>query len=205
MTLARIDHIIVCAEDLDSGSAHVESALGVTPAGGGAHLGWGTHNRLLSLGDIYLEVIAPNPDDAAPGRPRMFDMDRFSGAPRLKNWVFRTDRLSDAIAYAPEDIGEPEALGRDRFQWEITVPDRGHLPFGGAFPALIQWEGDHPAPLLPDSGCRVVSLTITHPEADAFSTALAPFLGDPRVTIQTGEKITFSAEIDTPSGRRTLA
>ena len=63
-----IDHIVVAAPDLDSGARHVSSLLGVEPARGGAHPRMGTHNRVLGMaGGMYLEVIAIDPDAAAPG------------------------------------------------------------------------------------------------------------------------------------------
>ena len=69
MTLT-LDHLAISATDLASGVAHVESVLGVALAGGGEHAHMSTHNRLLHLGDIYLEVIAINPAAPAPAWPR---------------------------------------------------------------------------------------------------------------------------------------
>jgi hypothetical protein len=40
--------------------AAVERRFGVRAAGGGQHVGQGTHNRLLALGPAtYLEIVAP--------------------------------------------------------------------------------------------------------------------------------------------------
>ena len=60
MSLA-FDHIAVSARTLQEGVDWVEQALGVTMAGGGQHPLMATHNRLLGLGDLYLEVIAIDP------------------------------------------------------------------------------------------------------------------------------------------------
>ncbi len=134
----------------------------------------GTHNRLLSLGDLYLEVIAVNPAAPPPGRPRWFDLDRFSGPPRLTTWICRCDDLPAALAAAPPGTGTPMALARGDFRWEMAVPDDGRLPFDGVFPALIRWHGAlHPAPLLPDHGLRLSRLEVTHPQAGALRAALA--------------------------------
>lgn len=75
----KLDHLAVSARALDEGVAHVEAALGVRLAGGGKHPYMATHNRLLGLGDIYLEVIAPDPEAQAPNWPRWFDLDNFWG------------------------------------------------------------------------------------------------------------------------------
>ena len=84
MSILTVDHLVVCARDLDEGSKYVAERLGVTPGPGGEHAAMGTHNRLLSLGpEAYLEVIAINPVAPAPDRVRWFGLDEFDGPPRL--------------------------------------------------------------------------------------------------------------------------
>jgi hypothetical protein len=61
-----VDHLVVLATDLASGTAWCEHTLGVAPAAGGEHPLMGTHNRLLQLSGpahprAYLEIIAINP------------------------------------------------------------------------------------------------------------------------------------------------
>jgi hypothetical protein len=62
----RIDHVILAAADLDSAAARLEAQLGLVAAHGGRHDGLGTHNRIVPLGDGYLEILAiADPDEAA--------------------------------------------------------------------------------------------------------------------------------------------
>jgi hypothetical protein len=203
--MLRIDHLAVVAERLEDGVALVERLFGIGMAGGGKHPLMGTHNRLLCLGDLYLEVIAPDPNAPHPARPRWFDMDRFAGPPRLTNWVAACDDLAVEVAKGPVGIGLPVALARGDFRWQMAVPDNGQLPFDGAFPALIRWEGTaHPAPALPDHGLRLTRLEIGHPDAPALCAALAGRLVDPRVVIAPAAQVTLCATIDTPAGPRVL-
>ena len=65
-----IDHIAISAGRLQEGVEYVEAALGVPLEAGGRHLRFGTHNRLLNLGELYLEVIAIDPQAEAPFAPR---------------------------------------------------------------------------------------------------------------------------------------
>ncbi len=199
-----LDHLALAAETLEAGVAHVEAALGVTLAGGGQHPLMGTHNRLLGLGDLYFEVIAIDPSAPRPAFPRWFDLDRFAGRPRITNWICRCDDLEAELALSPPGTGAPVALSRADFRWRMAVPADGVLPFGNAFPALIQWEGPaHPAPRLPESGVRLDRLEIAHPEAGALAAALAGRLDDPRVAIVPGAPA-MRAAFDTPHGRRWL-
>ena len=62
----RIDHVIWKATELDDAAARVAREYGLTDAGGGRHVGIGTHNRVFPLGGGYLEVLAvADPEEAA--------------------------------------------------------------------------------------------------------------------------------------------
>ena len=123
-----LDHLAVSAGALAEGVAHVEDALGVRLSTGGQHPAMGTHNRLLRLGDVYLEVIAIDPFATPPGRPRWFDLNNFTGPPRLTNWIARCADLDAALALAPPGSGTPMALARGDLAWRMAVPDDGRLP-----------------------------------------------------------------------------
>lgn len=195
------DHIAVTAATLDEGATHVERALDHRIGPGGRHALMGTHNRLSGIGDgAYLEVIAVDPEAAAPDRPRWFDLDRRSGPPRIGNWVARTDALDDLVARYPE-AGRPLAFTRGEFRWRMAVPDDGALPFDGCFPALIEWQS--PPPTFADTGLRFTSLTLRHPDGGALASILSTMTDDPRIRVEIGPP-QISAAIDTPSGPRRL-
>lgn len=201
--MLTFDHIAISAETLDAGVDWVEAALGVNLAGGGKHPLMATHNRLLGLGDIYLEVIAIDPEGTRPPHPRWFDLDRFAGKPRLTNWVARSDDIDADVAAAPTGIGTPIALARGDYRWKMAVPADGILPFDGAFPALIQWLNVlHPTQALPESGVRLKRLTIAHPQANALRAALS--LSDPRIDVIQGPAKHLTATFHTPHGERSL-
>jgi hypothetical protein len=203
--MLALDHLAVAAETLEAGRAHVEAALGVILQPGGQHAHFGTHNLLLGLEDgLYLEVIAVDPTAAVQAVPRWFDLDRFVGAPRLGTWICRCDDLEAALAQAPAGAGRPVDLARGDLRWRMAVAADGRMPFDGAFPALIQWQGAHPAARLMRSGCRLRRLVVTHPDATVLRGALAGMLSYPRVVIEDGSEIALRAEIETPHGVRVL-
>ena len=202
--MLSFDHIAVSAATLEAGVAWVEQALGVTMAGGGQHALMATHNRLLGLGDLYLEVIAIDRQANPPAQPRWFDLDRFAGPPRLTNWVCRSDEIDAELATAPAGSGLPLTLSRGDYRWKMAVPADGILPFDGAYPALIQWLTPlHPTQALPDTGVRLKTLTIRHPEPEPLRAALR--LTDPRIEITQGAAKSLSATFQTPNGERTLS
>ena len=197
----QLDHLVVTCADLPEGTAWLEEALGVATQAGGRHARMGTHNRLLSLGpDEYLEVIAPDPEAKAPGRPRWFALDR-RGAPGLTNWAVRTDDIEADLVRMPEGSGSPVAMERGDLRWRFAIPDDGEQPLGGASPALLQWDGPHPAPMLDDAGCRLVSLTVRTPHPERLVAAVPR---DARIAVSEGP-FALSAVIRTPSGEKMLS
>ncbi len=204
--MSALDHLVIAADDLDTGADWFRRQTGLELVPGGEHPLMGTHNRLLSLGDAaYLEVIAINPAAPGPDHPRWFDLDRFDGETALRTWVVRCDDLEAALAAAPPGSGVPRAFERGDLRWRMAVPEDGRLPFDNLFPALIEWQSEaHPAPRLPDAGARLRSLTLRHPQGDALRGALAAILDDPRVSVETGERPGLAAVLDTPAGPRRI-
>jgi Glyoxalase-like domain len=209
--VSQVDHLVVTTPSLISGVEWVESVLGAAPARGGEHERMGTHNALLRLGaSIYLEVIASNPDAAAPARPRWFELDRLTdrSKPQLATWVVRTDDIDSVVARCEYRFGQVEPMSRGAFKWLITIPPDGRLPGGGAIPTLIEWQSDeHPARGLEDLGLRLSRLEIFHPAPTNVSGMLRCLgLRDDDIPIEVSENQSsyLVAEIQTPGGTRTF-
>lgn len=204
--MLTLDHIAIGCTDLDAGVATIEAALGVSLAPGGQHVAFGTHNRLLGLGpELYLEVIAKDPTATPPGRSAWFGLDHFAGAPRPCNWICSVADIPAAAALLAEPVGQVVTVARDDLRWDITVPDDGHLPMGGAQPTLIAWGAGvvPPSARLPESGCRLHQWEVIHPKAPELAKQLP--INDPRVVFVPGECPAFRAHIDTPNGRKVLS
>lgn len=199
-----LDHLAVAGESLADAVAHVEDALGVRMGAGGQHARYGTHNRLIGLDDgLYLEAIAIDPDATPPTYSRWFDLDRFTGAARLANWICRTSNLQAALDGIAQDAGVPVKMERGDLRWLMAVPETGILPMQGAFPAVLQWQVPiPPGERLASSGCRLVHLDVAHPEASSLAASLG--LQDTRVRFVAGA-FALQATFDTPHGRRVLS
>ena len=205
-TLA-LDHLAVVARSLDEGTTFVEAVLGAEVSSGGKHPKMGTHNRLLSLGaDVYLEIIAIDPEAPKPSYRRWFNLDSYDGAPRLMNWICRTDNLDAALAAAPAGSGRALSQTRGDLSWTMAVPEFGRLPYDDASPALIDW-GNSPRPThrLPDHGFRLQRLDVFHPAALDLKTDFPALNRLPSVAVREGPEKRLIATIVTPEGNRVLA
>jgi hypothetical protein len=102
--LLGIDHVVLATEDLDAVAADLERRLGLAASGGGRHEVLGTVNRLIWLGDAYLELVAVFDADLAGrswfGRPVLASLERGGG---LVTWAIAMTDLDDALRWAPPD------------------------------------------------------------------------------------------------------
>lgn len=164
----RIDHIIYAAPDLEAAVDVIEKRLGVRAAGGGQHVGQGTHNTLLALGPrTYLEIVAPDPNQPEPAAPRPYGVDGVTRA-GLVGWALTRDDIERAVSEArakgfdPGDVidGHRVTATGSVLRWRLT---RNALT-AGVIPFLISW-GDtpHPASSAPP-GLALESLHIEHPD-----------------------------------------
>lgn len=211
MLATRIDHLVVTAPTLAQGTHYLQQALGVTPQTGGEHPRMGTHNCLLRLGpDLYLEVIAANPQAPSPGRPRWFQLDdkNWNHRPQLATWVARTSDIYGAQAATPIPVGEIHSMSRGSLDWLITIPPDGQLAMQGAAPAFIQWNTQaHPATGMQEAGCSLIGLEAFHPKAQALKSMLQHigFEGQFQATpLPADVQPYLIAHIQTPSGLRQL-
>ena len=173
--MAVIDHLVVAVADLEGAIEWFAGATGVRPAIGGSHDGMGTHNALVSLGDSYLEFIAPDPtqpDPPSSGHPRPFGLDdelaRSDGQPVLVGFAVRPDddetldEVGDRMADAGHDPGYAIDMSRrtpdgELLAWRLTVPTQRTLPF------LIDW-GSTPKPhTTQPAGVQLREFEIVHP------------------------------------------
>ncbi len=170
---SAIDHLVIAAETLEQGANYIHKILGVDIPPGGVHPKMGTHNLLMQLGStMFLEVIAINPNATGPTRPRWFGLDdahtrrSLKDGPALLSWVVNTQDIKSLMQHTGFDFGRAESISRGDLSWYFGLPDDGRLLAGGMLPYVIEWKTDkHPAGAMKNTGCKLGSLTLYHPNA----------------------------------------
>jgi len=200
----QIDHLAYAAPSLEAGMKAIEELLGVAPVKGGQHEGLGTHNALLGLGTgVYLEIIAPDPDQPTPDRPRPFGVDTVN-EPRLATWIARTSELREIVETSRDsgyDPGEIVSLSRRKpdgtlLSWRMALHDEP--PGDGIVPPLIDWgETPHPSADLPNGGA-FVALRAEHPLPDDIRRILRTLQLD--LDVSAGPAPALIATIETERG-----
>jgi len=205
MVPATVDHLVYGSTSLQAGIDELERSLGVRAAGGGQHLGRGTHNALLGLaGPSYLEIIAPDPEQGRPPGPLPFCLENLHQR-GLAGWATRTteiDRLvaeSRAAGYDPGPIESMERLRPDgtTIRWRLTS-----MPYSAStfvVPFVIDW-GDSPHPSVSaPAGASLIALRIEHPDPPTIRHALDALHLE--VVVSHGAEPALIALLDTPRGR----
>jgi len=205
MLATQVDHLVYGVANLGTGIDELERSLGVRAAGGGKHLGRGTHNALLALGGAsYLEIIAPDPEQKPAPGPLSFGLETLERS-QLIGWALRTADIAALVAeaqgagYDPGPIESMERLRPDgtTLQWRLTStpfsPSRFVVPF------VIDWgASSHPSESAP-AGVALIALRIEHPDLATIRPALDAL--HVAVPVAHGPKPALIAVLDTPRGR----
>jgi len=204
--MAVIDHLVYAVANLTEGIDWFEQQTGIRPAVGGAHVGLGTHNALVSFGECYLEILAPDPGQPDPDMPRPFGIDRLDG-PGLVGFAVRptddetiedlVDRCLDA-GYDPGPINDlsRQTPNGDLLAWALTFPSSTTLPF------IIDW-GDTPLPSTTQpGGVKLERFAVNHPMPFEVLGPLAALGLD--IDVLAAERASLTATITGPGGSTEL-
>ena len=200
---ADIDHLVYAVPDLAAGVAAMAALLGVAPTPGGPHVGLGTRNYLVSLGDsCYLEIIGPDPEQPAPSRPRPFGLDRLTGG-RLVSWAIHDRDLERRVEVARSrgfDPGPIQSMSRRSpaglIEWRLSL--RSEPGGDGLVPFIIDWGRTQSPALSSVKGCTLAALRAEHPDPGAVG-AMLEALGS-KLDLSRGAAPALIAKIATPRG-----
>jgi catechol 2,3-dioxygenase-like lactoylglutathione lyase family enzyme len=145
--LLGIDHIVIACRDPDAAAELLRAEVGLEPGGGGRHERNGTFNRLVWLGDSYLELMGVF--DAGLAGQRSIGASALAilqaGTEGFASFAIATDDIRSDVA-ALQALGsslEPPADGQrvrpdgDVVRWQTAISPTVGL---GGLPFLIEHE-----------------------------------------------------------------
>ena len=211
--MIRIDHFALAAQTLEIGQEYILKKTGLTVPFGGVHQGMGTHNCLMATGDdSYLEIIANDPNQPDPSRPRAFNLDdckvmaRTAVRPHIQTVILRTsDAVQDAMK-AQEvgvDLGNIVDAARGDLRWILVMREDRTLALNGTAPPLIEWPaGPHVSKGMHYEGLILTKLTIASPESEALKTLFTAMnVQDGRLRVEYADTKKITATCQLPNGR----
>jgi hypothetical protein len=131
--LLGIDHLVIAVSDPSAAAVALETTVGLAATGGGRHEALGTFNRLVWLGDSYLELIGVwDPARAAAswvGAPTLRLLEAGGG---LATWALASDDLDADVARLREHgaqldgpmPGERRRADGRTVRWRLAAPPR---------------------------------------------------------------------------------
>ncbi len=177
MTVLAIDHVILPVRDLALDSAELEARYGLASVEGGRHPAWGTANRIVPLGNSYVELVAVVDNETA-GRTAFGQWIAAATPGRLLGWAVRTDSIDDVGRRLglPVQTGSRTTPNGAVISWRsvganVAVHESG-LPF------FIQWGGGEPLPGSAAVRHRDGPVTLKLLSVAADQERLADWLGD---------------------------
>lgn len=135
--LTALDHVIIGVRDLDEATRIFRDNLGLVPSGGGVHTSGGTANRIIVIGDTYLELIAVR----TPAEAQQSMVNRLAKGEGYLNFVLSSNDIqADSTAMKNRGISlvgpkrgalnAGEGRSRAWMRTDIERPDlTQHYPF----------------------------------------------------------------------------
>lgn len=146
--MLQIDHVILVAADLEVAAAKLLERHGLASIPGGRHPGHGTANRIVPLGDSYLELMGFVDEAEAAASPMgRWALEHRRPEPVPLALCLRTDDIAPIAAALGETPLAMDRVRTDgvRLTWKLAGLE-GMLGTQ-SLPFFIQWEvapEDHP-------------------------------------------------------------
>ena len=150
MTNFKIDHFVFGANTLSEGSNAIKNILDEDLSEINTHETMGTHNRVISLGSSYLEIIALDPENQNTNSNTWFNLsnkiyrEKFLKIPKLISFVISSKELNSSIYFEKEFL-----VSRNKYKWFFKKPNFKYLNKNNftninLFPSLINWQSVSP-------------------------------------------------------------
>ena len=166
MTNFNIDHFVFGANTLSEGSNTIKKVLDEDLSEINTHESMGTHNRVISLGSNYLEIIALDPKNQNANSNTWFNLsdkiyrEKFLKVPKLISFVISSEEFNSSIFFEKEFF-----VSRNKYKWFFKKPNFEYLKKNNftntnLFPSLINWQSVSPLNYMKKSSYIFESLEI---------------------------------------------
>ena len=119
--------------DLAAAAEEIEARHGLASIEGGRHPGWGTANRIVPLGEAYLELVAVVDEAEAAQSPfGRWVAAALHSLPRLLGWAVRTHELDDFARRLDLTVAAGSRAGRSGqlVRWRLAGKVQARVPKG---------------------------------------------------------------------------
>jgi hypothetical protein len=180
----ELDHVLIVVKDLAAAGREIEARHGLASIEGGSHPAWGTANRIVPLGDSYLELVAVV--DAAKAAENAFGRWVTSGvssATRPLGWAVRTSQLDELARRLdlPIHAGARTTPGGDQLRWRSAGIDQAAAE--PSLPFFIEWAPQTRLPGKTAMRHRAGTVKISRLVLNADPGRLAEWLGEHELPI----------------------
>ena len=137
----EIDHVLFAVDDLPVAAQAMEARHGLSSIEGGRHPGWGTANRIVPLGDTYLELVTVvDQTEAAQSRFGSWVASATGTLAGPFAWAVRTHRLEDVAHRLGLTVSAGSRVDRSGrpLRWRLAGVE--HAAQESALPFFIEWE-----------------------------------------------------------------
>ncbi len=199
--MLELDHVLIAVGDLDAAAQEFETLYGLESIEGGRHPGLGTMNRIVPLGDAYLELVSviEAREAAASVFGRWVARSAAAGG-HLLGWAVRTDHLESLCRRLDLTPLPGSRLGRDAkpIRWRTAGIERAAAE--PSLPFFIEWE---PGGILPGRSAVREPAAITEVAIRGDELRLSSWLGDNILpaSVTPGSPAVVSVTVDGPRGR----
>jgi Glyoxalase-like domain len=185
----RLDHVVYAVPDLDEAAVRFRERFGLDSTEGGRHERWGTANRIVPLGDQYLELVAAV--DAPAAAETAFGRGVLERAARGGGWftiaVVAND-LEDVASRLGLEVGSGSRTRPDgqTVRWLMAgLDDPRREPW---MPFFLTWgvgQDRHPGRARAGHGVRATGIAWVEVGGDAER--LHAWLGGDELPIRVGD------------------
>jgi hypothetical protein len=178
VTDLELDHVLVAVADLAAAGREIEARHGLASVEGGRHAGWGTANRIVALGEAYIELVAVV--DQAEAAESLFGSWVARASPDFAKplgWVVRTNDLDEVARRLGLVVvaGSRAARGGQVLRWRLAGIEQAAAE--PSLPFFIEWEPGTPFPGQTPATHRATGIQLARLQLDGDADRLASWLG----------------------------